>query len=113
MKTLLCGIAVLPFMAATVLAQPAPELGGAPSLSVLSEAQMDGVTAGWSFREIDVSNSSRTALLVYQTGTDPTDDTIVLGPGNNISCGSCYLLINSRAVSIGSEILGGLSPAAG
>ena len=111
MRKLLCGIAILPFMAAAAPAQPPAHVGGAQQPLLLSESEMDGVTAGWSLRELDFSNTSITAVAAYQTGTDPNGDAIEFGPGNNISCGACYILLESRALSVGSIMLG--APAGG
>jgi hypothetical protein len=85
MKKLLCGVALLPFLAATAFAQP----------SVLNEKQMDTVTAGWDLQEIDVSNTSVTWVDVYH-------------PLPSTSCSSCYLDIQNDAISVRSLILGGL-----
>ena len=80
MKKFLCGLALLPFLTATALAQPAQ----------LSESQMDSVTAGFRFLEVDVSNTSWTAVYVYQ-------------PHNTIPCGSCYLNISNPTISVASN----------
>jgi hypothetical protein len=105
MRNLLCGFAILPFMAATSPAQPPAHVGAAQQPLLLSEAEMDGVTAGWSLRELEFSNTSITAVAAYQTGTDPNGDAIEFGPGNNITCDTCYILLNSRALSVGSIML--------
>ena len=75
MNKLLYGFALLPFFSAAALAQPAQ----------LDERQMDSATAGWSLFEIDYSNTSATAISIY---------------GASLYCPSCYLSINSNAVSI-------------
>ena len=80
MKKFLCGLAVLPFLTATALAQPAQ----------LSETQMDSVTAGFVFLETDVSNTSWTRVSVYEGA-------------NTIACSSCYLLLNNPAISVASN----------
>ena len=80
MKKFLCGLALLPFLTATALAQPAQ----------LSESQMDSVTAGFRFLETDVSNTSWTRVSVYEGA-------------NTIACTSCYLLINNTALSVASN----------
>ena len=80
MKKFLCGLAVLPFMTAVALAQPMQ----------LSENQMDSVTAGFSFLETEVSNTSWTRVSVYERP-------------NTIACISCYLLINNQAISVASN----------
>jgi hypothetical protein len=111
MRKLLCGIAILPFMAAAAPAQPPAHVNAAQQPLLLSESEMDGVTAGWSLRELDFSNTSVTAVAAYQTGTDPSGDAIEFGPGNNINCGACYILLESPALSVGSIMLG--APAGG
>ena len=104
MRNLLCGFAILPLMAAAAPAQPPAHVAAQQPLQ-LSESEMDGVTAGWSLRELDFSNTSITAVAAYQTGTDPNGDAIEFGPGNNITCDTCYILLNSRALSVGSIML--------
>ena len=55
MKKLLLGLAVLPFLAGVSLAgQPQP----------LSDQQMDKVSAGFDFAEIDINNAGATAVMV-------------------------------------------------
>jgi len=54
MKKFLCALAVLPFMSAAALAQPAQ----------LSDQQMDNVSAGFRLNEIDISNTSWTQVVV-------------------------------------------------
>jgi hypothetical protein len=81
MKRLLYGLAALPLLAGVALAQEPVQL---------SNQQMDQVTAGWDLLEIDQSNTSLTAVAVYQH------------PSNTISCASCYLLLNSPAISVAS-----------
>ena len=86
MKKLLCGLAVLPFLSATALAQPDVRMSGslAHQPLLLNEAQMDGVTAGWSLFERDFSNTSQTFVQVY-------------GPPLAQPCnGFCYLDLDSR-----------------
>ena len=112
MRRLLCGFAILPFMAAAAPAQPPAHAGAARQPLLLSESEMDGVTAGWSLRELDFSNTSITAVAAYQTGTDPNGDAIEFGPGNHISCDTCYILLNSPALSVGSIMLSA-APAGG
>lgn len=81
MKRLLYGLAALPLLAGVALAQEPMQL---------TSQQMDKVTAGWDLLEIDLSNTSLTAVAVYQH------------PSNTISCSSCYLLINNPAISVAS-----------
>ena len=89
MKKLLCGVAALPLLTASAFAQP----------SVLNDKQMDTVTAGWSLRELDVSNTSLTLVLVY-----PPPGTVTT------SCASCYLDLRSPAIDVFSVMLGGIGP---
>jgi hypothetical protein len=102
MKTLLYGIAALPLLATVALAQPpVPSNDRAPMQ--LSENQMDKVTAGFGFLETDLSNTGLVIVSVYQptgTGTPPTP--------NSIGCPGCYLNINNFALSIASQMFGGL-----
>jgi hypothetical protein len=81
MKSLLYGLAALPLLAGVALAQEPLKL---------SDQQMDKVTAGWDLREIDISNTSVTAVAIYQR------------PSNTISCSACFLLINNPAFSVAS-----------
>ena len=81
MKKFLCGLAILPFMSAVALAQPA----------ALTEPQMDAVTAGWTLHETDISNTSWTHVLVWS------------GIPSGDYCTSCYLNIVSPAMSIQSN----------
>jgi hypothetical protein len=85
MRKLLLGLAVLPFLAGVTLAQEPMRL---------TSQQMDKVNAGWDLLEFDFSNTSGTAISIYQNPH-------VVG-GNNITCPSCYLLINSNAFSVAS-----------
>ncbi len=75
MKAFLFGLALTPFFSAAALAQPAQ----------LSESQLDRVTAGFRFVEIDNSNTSTAAIAIG------------LGP---IVCQTCYLNISGPAVSV-------------
>ena len=70
MKKLLSGLAALPFLASIALAgQPVP----------LTDAQMDKVSAGFSFMEIDTSDTSTTTVLVNEPAAK--------------TCSNCYLQI--------------------
>lgn len=86
MKTIVCGVASLSLIASVALAQQ--------PLQLTSE-QMDKVTAG--FLEIDVSNTSATAVSLFQRPylTDATP--------NFIACPGCYLLINSPTFSVAAQ----------
>ncbi|MBV8094106.1 MAG: hypothetical protein JOY71_07585 [Acetobacteraceae bacterium] len=72
MKKLLAGVAALPFLAGVALA-------GQPV--ALNDTQMDKVTAGFDFAELDVSNVSATLVLAYEPG--------------QYNCSTCYLSITS------------------
>ncbi len=73
MKRLLAGVVALPFLAGVALAgKPVP----------LNDTQMDKVTAGFDFKELDVSNVSATLVLVYE-------------PSYGYSCSTCYLDVTS------------------
>ena len=91
MKRLLYGLAALPLLAGVALAQEPTKLG---------DAQMDKVTAGWGFAELDVFNTGVTAVSVYQPA------------GNAITgcAGQCYLNLQSNSLSIASIMFGGLPP---
>jgi hypothetical protein len=96
MKKFLCGLAVLPFLSTVALAQPA-NVGSATQPMRLSENQMDSVTAGFSLREADISNTSWTAVSVWEPG------------GNALpACASCFLVIQNPSLSI--ESLFGVAP---
>jgi hypothetical protein len=86
MRALLRSVAALPFFTGIALAQQPVQL---------TNSQMDKVTAG--FLEIDLSNTSATAISIFQRPylTDPTP--------NSISCSNCYLLINSPTVSVAAQ----------
>ena len=111
MKNLIIGLAALPLVSATALAQPVVQLSGpARQPSMLTETQMDAVTAGWSLTELEASNTSITAVAVYGTPPAPMRalDAIVAF-GNDPACDTCYLFIASPAISVASVIRGGLS----
>ena len=86
MKTIVCGVASLSLFAGAALAQQPVQL---------TSEQMDKVTAG--FLEIDVSNTSATAVSLFQRAylTEPTP--------NFIACPGCYLLINSATFSVAAQ----------
>ena len=93
MKKFLCGLAVIPFLASAAIAQPASLADRQPV--PLTDRQMDSVNAGFRFYEMDLTNTSATVVSVYNNG-------------NTITCSACYLLINNRALSVGSVMLAGL-----
>jgi hypothetical protein len=84
MKSLLYGIAALPFLATFATAEPLQ----------LSSNQMDKVTAGVAFTEVDVFNTGRTEVAAYAA--------LPVAPAT--FCGGaaagCYLAIRSPALSI-------------
>ena len=86
MKTFLCGLAAFLFLSSAAAARPTP--------AQLSDTQMDSVTAGFTFQEEDVSNTSWTQVRVWQAAQEPG--------GNDIMCGRCYIKVNSPALSVGS-----------
>jgi hypothetical protein len=80
MKKFVSALAVIPlFISAAAVAQPAQ----------LSESQMDSVSAGFRFFEVDVGNTSWTAVSVWQ-------------PRNVINCPACYLEVSNPSLSISS-----------
>lgn len=85
-KTIVCGVASLSLFAGAAMAQQPVQL---------TSEQMDKVTAG--FLEIDVSNTSATAVSLFQRAylTEPTP--------NFINCPGCYLLINSPTFSVAAQ----------
>jgi hypothetical protein len=85
-KTIVCGVASLSLFAGAAMAQQPVQL---------TSEQMDKVTAG--FLEIDVSNTSATAVSLFQRAylTEPTP--------NFITCRGCYLLINSPTFSVAAQ----------
>jgi hypothetical protein len=93
MKAIGCSAAFFSLIASVALAQPPVQL---------TSEQMDKVTAG--FLEIDVSNTSATAVSRFQRPylTDPTP--------NFITCPGCYLLINSPTFSVAAQFGPNFSP---
>jgi hypothetical protein len=79
MKALLFGFAVLPFLATLATANPVQ----------LSSNQMDNVTAGWRYVEVDTFNTGATAVSVY-----PTTGTLLP------ACAACYLSIDSATIQV-------------
>lgn len=82
MKRLLYGLVALPFIASVALA-------GQPTQ--LSDQQMDKVTAGFTFDEITISNTSWTQVAI---GFNPA----------LVPCSACYLTIVSPPFSIQSAM---------
>jgi hypothetical protein len=65
MKRLLFGLVVLPFAAGIALAgPPVPRGDQQPAPTQLSDEQMDGITAGFDFREIDIQNLGSVGVLI-------------------------------------------------
>ena len=93
MKAIGCSAAFFSLIASVALAQPPVQL---------TSEQMDKVTAG--FLEIDVSNTSATAVSLFQRAylTEPTP--------NFITCRGCYLLINSPTFSVAAQFGPTFSP---
>ena len=85
MKSLLYGMAALPFLATVATADPVQ----------LSSNQMDKVTAGWSVLELDRFNTGATVLGVYTADLfPPTTD----NPSGG--CGACYLNIRTPTIQL-------------
>ena len=91
MKKLVHALAVLPLLAATAAAEPTQPT----QPTQLSDNQLDKVSAG--FLEIDVSNTSLTAISIFGRPflTEPT--------GNFLTCPGCFLLIVTPTFSVGSQ----------
>jgi hypothetical protein len=81
MKKLLLGLAVLPFLAGMSMA-------GTPT--PLTDKQMDNVTAGFDFFEVDISNTSATLVAVDLPA---------------IPCMGCYLHVGGTTYSSGVQSL--------
>jgi len=96
---LLYGLAALPLIAGVASAETPKSAAVAKKPTQLNEKQMDKVTAGFKFREIDVSNTSWTLVSVYSDGLPPvtvgTNTTPVAS-----QCSNCYLNLVSPALSI-------------
>ena len=96
MSKVLYGIAALPLLAGVALAETPKQSNDGKVLAKqpmqLTEQQMDKVTAGWQFAEIDIFNTGATLVMVYGR------------PSNTILCPSCYILINNFAISVASQI---------
>jgi hypothetical protein len=80
MKSILYGLAALPFFAAVALA-------GQPMQ--LSDKQMDKVTAGFEFNIIEVSNTSWIQVVAYP-----------ITAGAPVACPACYLTITSPSLNV-------------
>jgi hypothetical protein len=95
MTKVLCGIAALPLLFGVALAESPKQSNDSKAAAKqpiqLSEKQMDQVSAGFKFFEVDIFNTGLTVVSVYQ-------------PGNTIICPSCYLVINNFALSVASQM---------
>ncbi len=94
MRRLILSLSVTPMLlGAVAFAQPAEQPAQRPAM--LSNAQLDSVSAG--FHEEETSNTSFTVIEIFQRPylTDPTP--------NTVSCPGCYLVIISPAFSVGSR----------
>jgi len=93
MKSLIYGLAAVPFLVAIASADESVRLARTNEPVRLTSQQMDKVVAG--HLEIDVSNTSTVTISLFGRSflTEPT--------GNSISCSSCFLLINSPTFAIG------------
>ena len=118
MSRVLYGLAVLPLLAGVALAETPNQSNDSKILAKepmrLTAQQMDKVTAGWGFTELDIFNTGLTAVSVYQNRIeDPciyeikgfgfTQQTSIFGAGNTIDCPNCYLSINNFALSVASQ----------
>jgi hypothetical protein len=79
MKSFLCGLAVLPFLAATAMAAPAQPL---------SDNQMDSVTAGFDLRITEITNTAVTAISLYE------------GPIPNVPGYGTFIYVYSPSLSV-------------
>lgn len=93
MKSLISGLAALPFLVGVASAQDPARTQSAHQPAQLTSQQLDKVNAG--HFEIDVSNTSVVQISLFGRAflTEPT--------GNSISCSTCFLLINSPTFAIG------------
>ena len=82
MRKLLLGLAVLPFLAGVALA-------GQPQ--ALTDQQMDKVSAGFDFAEVDINNVGATMVLVNQTPVLPA----------GASCSTCFVSISGTSYPSG------------
>lgn len=98
MTKLFCGIAAVSLIAGVAMAEPqksnAPGKSSVKSMQ-LSDKQMDKVNAGFLFRELDVANTSITAVFIGQPATAVTGLISTSG-----ACGACYLSLVSPNLSI-------------
>lgn len=99
MTKLFCGIAAVSLIAGVAMAEPqksnAPGKSGVVKSIQLSDKQMDKVNAGFLFRELDVSDTSITAVFIGQPATAVTGLISTSG-----ACGACYLSLVSPNLSI-------------
>lgn len=92
MRRIVFGLAMVPLLAGGAFAgHPVP----------LGDGQLDQVTAG--YLEVDLSNTSATAVSIFQRPY------LLDSTPNQITCPGCYLLINSPAFSVASQLGPGFS----
>lgn len=110
MTKVLYGLAALPLLMGVAFAAPAQSNQSKALVkqpTQLSEQQMDKVTAGWDFLEIDIYNTGVSIVAVWQktplTPANPVFPGTGAGGANTIVCPGCYLLINNPALSVGSQ----------
>jgi hypothetical protein len=110
MTKVLCGLAALPLLTGVAFAAPVQSNQSKALVkqpTQLSEQQMDKVTAGWDFLEIDIYNTGVSVVSVWQKAALTPANPVFPGTGpggfNTIACGSCYLLINNPAISVASQ----------
>jgi hypothetical protein len=101
MTKVLCGVAALPLLFGVALAETPKQSNDSkasakPAIQ-LSEQQMDRVSAGFKFLEVDVFNTGTSTVSVYNVP-------------NTIACTGCYLSISNFAVSVASKIGPGGTP---
>lgn len=106
MTRVLYGLAALPLLAGVALAETPKQSNDSKALAKqpmqLSEKQMDGVTAGWDLREIDIFNTGVTYVSIWERAA-PVPANPVFPSDNTIVCPGCYLLIVNPSLSVGSQ----------
>lgn len=73
MMKLLAGLAALPLLTGVAFAESPAPASQANGPLALSDTQMDNVTAGFTFAEQDITNTSFTMVLVNQNVVVPCD----------------------------------------
>ncbi len=99
MTKLFCGIAAVSLIAGVAMAEPQKSNApGKSSVVQLSDKQMDKVNAGFLFRELDVANTSVTAVFI---GQPPSAVAGLITTGTaGTACSACYLSLISPNLSI-------------